>query len=268
MSSSLATSMIEVQNMSTNNPASCGTELDSESESNSVPMRFVIACLPLGFCFSTSDDTWATKIWDWSGEGWSTVGRWTNFILVADVATRDWMYMSRSGRPGMVMIKIVAENRGSWSIRRWANSTMGTKFPNPGVAMSTTSNLVMAFWVSLNFLLDLAYQLQEYIAFGSRGQWYIYIYIYIVEKIQAFSVACILFLYGSGHRKCRVYFHVKSCKIHPCEGKDTYNKNSIKHFFRNRKVFVSGFLKYETWGTGFFFLIIWFYMKLWLIRHA
>lgn len=51
--------------------------------------------------------------------------------------------MLTSGRCGMVMMRTVAENRGSCLVRRLANSTAGTRFPMAGVAMKTTSNLVM-----------------------------------------------------------------------------------------------------------------------------
>jgi len=47
------------------------------------------------------------------------------------------------GRCGMKMVRTVAENRGSCLVRRLANWTSGTRLPRAGVAMKTTSNLVM-----------------------------------------------------------------------------------------------------------------------------
>ena len=51
--------------------------------------------------------------------------------------------MLTSGRCGMVMMRTVAENRGSCLVRRLANSTVGTRFPMAGVEVKTNSNLVM-----------------------------------------------------------------------------------------------------------------------------
>lgn len=47
------------------------------------------------------------------------------------------------GRCGMKMVRTVAENRGSCLVRRLANWTSGTRLPRAGVAMKTTSYLVM-----------------------------------------------------------------------------------------------------------------------------